>query len=295
MKLVPGGKIAEKIKARLKQDIAANNLIKKLVIIYAGENEASQIYVDKKTLWAKEIGVETEVIRLLQTNTDELLEITDKLNSAKDVSGYIIQLPLPKGIDSKRVLANISTRKDVDGLSPMSLGNLYHDIQGGFTSATALAVVEVLKYIANYADDQKYTVDELTQEDDEILTNFLEGKKVLVINHSILVGKPLAALLLRYKATVTIAHKSTQPQDLEKLIGNSEIVVSATGQSGLINSTMVHDGQILVDVGINKSALKIGGDIDPEVMQGKDIWLTPVPNGVGPITVVKLLENVICS
>jgi len=204
-----------------------------------------------------------------------------------------LQLPLPSNIDTYKVLENISPKKDVDGLNPISIGKLYHNQKDHLISATALAVLECLKYVAKYQDDNQYSVDEITQEADELLAEFLNEKNILLINHSILVGKPLTALLLQYKCTVTIAHKFTKPDRLGKLINDSDIIISATGQSGLINKDMVHDGQVLIDVGINKSAQKIGGDVDAKGMENLDIWLTPVPDGVGPVTVAMLLNNTV--
>lgn len=272
MKLIDGLKIAEQQKKELAEKItsAAGSGTPKLAIIYAGQNEASQIYVDKKIAWAKEVGISAEMIRLPETDTEELIDIIKKLNTDNTVSGIIVQLPLPKNTDRKKILEAITPEKDVDGLSPISLGRLFHAQKEMLVSATALAVMDCLQYSG--------------------IEDF-EGKNVLIINHSILVGKPLIAIMLNAKATVSIAHEHTPQEQLYKIIGENDIIISATGQSGLIKKEHLHNGQIVIDVGINKSAVGVGGDIDPTEMEDLDIWLSPVPNGVGPVTVIKLLEN----
>lgn len=288
MQIIDGKKIAEHILSDIKEQVLPLSPKPTLAIIYAGENPASKIYVNKKLEAAKQVGIETELIRLPETNTEELLDVTTSLNERDEITGYIIQLPLPKGIDNNKVLANIAIKKDVDGLSPVSLGNLWHG-NPCLVSATALAVMECLKFAVKY-NDGKYEAEEMENEDMQ-LKNFLKGKNILIINDTLLVGKPLSAILLRYRATVTIANEHTNERELKKFISRSKIIITATGQAGLIDKEMIHDGQILVDVGINKSALGVGGDIDPEGLKNKKIWYTPVPNGVGPITVAMLLQN----
>lgn len=304
MKIVPGEQIAEKIKQDVKNRVAGrmSGPAPKLVIIYAGENPSSEIYVRKKVDWAEQVGIAVEVIRLPETSTEELLSITDRLNKDSETTGYIVQLPLPEGLDTKKILESIAVEKDIDGLNPLSLGMLFHGHKPGrnfHVSATALAVLECLSYISRYSDDGMYTEDEFNDQADLIesksLQKFLQGKNVLIINHSILVGKPLTAIFLNMKATVSIAHKFTQKDALQRLINESDIIVTATGQPGTLNFDMIHEGQIIIDVGINKSAEKIGGDVDVDGMKDMDIWLTPVPNGVGPITVSKLLSNLVSS
>ncbi len=275
MHLIDGEKIALGIKQDLKQRIQFLKQKPTLAIVYAGYNEASEIYVNKKANWAKEIGIYTEIIRLPDTDNEELINTIENLNQNDEVSGIIVQLPLPKGVDTKRVLRSISLEKDVDGLNPLSLGLLWHGNKDIFISATALSVMECLRYVAQYSE----------------MENYLTGKNVLIINHSILVGRPLAALLLNHNATVTIAHKFTPAEKLKELILQNEIIISATGQSGLITSDMVRDRQVLIDVGIDKSSLGVGGDILRKGMETKDIFLSPVPNGVGPVTVAMLLNN----
>ncbi len=289
MNIINGEKIAESIKIKLKNLIEINKVTPKLAIIYTGYNVSSELYIEKKILWAKELGIETQFIHLPQTNDDEVLKIIHNLNKDKSIDGYILQFPLQKGLNSKKILFEIDPDKDVDGLSPISLGNLYHE-NPCFVSATALAVIECLKNASIY-DDQKYSINELNKDDDELLTRYLLGKKVLIINHSLLVGKPLAAILLKYNTTLTIAHKYTDKSDLSKFVKNCDILITATGRPGIIKAEDIQDGQVLIDVGINKSAQGVHGDIDFSDMKNKNVLVTPVPGGVGPITVAKLLEN----
>ena len=290
MHIIDGKKISEHILSDIKQQVDDLSPKPTLAIIYTGENPASEIYVDKKLEAAKKVGIMTELIRLPQTNTEKLLEITENLNSRDEITGYIIQLPLQKGVDKNKVLANIAPGKDVDGLNPVNLGDLWHGNEC-MISATALAVMECLKFASKYADG-RYESAEMNDEDSQ-LSDFLKGKNVLIINDTLLVGKPLSAIMLKHGATVTIGNKYTDSRELKKFIGRSKIVITATGQAGLLDQSMIRDGQILIDVGINKSALGVGGDINPEGLETKNIWYTPVPNGVGPITVAMLLRNVL--
>ncbi|MBN1331407.1 bifunctional 5,10-methylenetetrahydrofolate dehydrogenase/5,10-methenyltetrahydrofolate cyclohydrolase [Candidatus Dojkabacteria bacterium] len=290
MKTIDGLKISEKVLSDVKQEVEELETKPVLAIIYTGENAASEIYVNKKIDAAKLVGIKTELIRLPDTTTEDLIQITDALNKRDEITGYIIQLPMLKGIDGEEILANIAPAKDVDGLSPESLGNLWHG-NDCLVSATALAVLECLKYFTRY-EDGEYSHEEL-ERGDEFLSKSLKGKNVLIINDTLLVGKPLSAIMLRNGATVTIANENTPARELQKFVGRSKIVITATGKHGLINSHMIHEGQILIDVGINKTALGIGGDIDPKGLENMNIWYTPVPNGVGPITVAMLLKNVL--
>lgn len=293
MKLVPGLKIAETIRQNIKEEIAARRLNLKMAIIYAGENSASDIYVEKKLAWSKEAGIETELIKLPETDEQELLAVIDRLNKERETTGYIVQLPLPSNINTTKILSAISPDKDIDGLNPLSMGRLFHSDPNTFISATALAVLQTLSYIAKYKDDGMYTAEEMTANEDNILNDFLKGKNILIINHSLLVGKPLSAIFLKYNATLTIAHKYTPQDRLNALLEENDIIISATGRPGIITKEQVHDGQIVIDVGINKSALKVNGDVDPAGMEDQDIWLTPVPNGVGPLTVAMLMKNLL--
>lgn len=292
MKIITGEQISEKIKQNLREQVQNLSLNPKLVIIYIGKNAASELYIEKKVRWAEEVGIDTEIIRYTDTSIEEVVKKLEELNKDKTVSGYIIQLPIPSNLNRQEILEHIDPKKDVDGLSPLSLGLLWQENTKGFTSATVLGILECIKFVAKYSDGE-YTSDEIELEDDVLLEKFLSGKEVLIINHSIIVGKPLAAKLLQYKATITIAHKDTPVDSLNKMIRNSDIIVSATGIEGFIKSSQVTDGQILIDVGINKTAQGVGGDIDHKGLEDIDVWVSPVPGGVGPLTVAMLLKNTV--
>lgn len=289
MYIIEGKKIAEQILSKLREEVSSLSPKPTLAIIYAGKNEASEIYINKKIETAKEVGIITKLLEFDAPTTEELIKATEDLNNDPGIHGYIVQLPLPKLVEQRKVLANIATSKDIDGLSPQTLGALWHGNNNTLTSATALAVLECISYAAKI-DQDRITSAEIF-DDVSDLQKFLQGKNVLVINDSLLVGKPLAALLLKHRATVTIAHKETPSGKLSELIKSCDILVSATGKEGLITSTMIKDTQILIDVGINKTASGVGGDIDTKGMKSKNVLLTPVPNGVGPITVAMLLKN----
>lgn len=291
MKLIDGTSIADKIISKLKSIIDSENLTPRLDIVYIGDNFASQVYIESKQIQAKKAGIETVLHQYKEIDEENLIELIQKLNKNKKVDGILVQLPIKGNLNTKNILRQIAFTKDVDGLSPKSLGYLWQWQKNSFAPATALAVIEVLKYISLYPD-QKHLQDELDEAVSEAkLKSFLRGKDVLIINHSNLVGKPLAAILLKYNSTITIAHKYSKK--IETKIRNSEIIISGTGKPGLIKGEYLQDGQILIDIGINKTAEGIGGDVDKEGLVHKEGWLTPVPGGIGPLTVAKLLENVV--
>lgn len=294
MNIINGEHIAQQIKQKLKTQIEQANLKPKLAILYIGDNAASEVYIEKKVAWGKEIGITTEVIRYVNASTAEIIGKLKELNGTKSISGYIIQLPIPRHLNRNEILQHIKPEKDVDGLSPVSLGLLWQGNNPGFIPATVLAILECIKFVARY-EDNKYTVDELDTNESTLLERYLTGKKVLIINHSIIVGKPLAAKLLDYKSTVTIAHKDTTSAVLDKSVHDTDIIVSATGIKDLIKPELIHDGQVIIDAGINKTAQGIGGDVDHQELQGKKIWISPVPGGVGPITVAMLLQNTVIA
>jgi methylenetetrahydrofolate dehydrogenase (NADP+) / methenyltetrahydrofolate cyclohydrolase len=291
MKIVNGVKLAEDILKKLSERIKFNNLHPRLDIIFIGNNFASQVYVNKKIEQAKYIGIDTELHHYESLTQDKLVKLLNTLNKDKLVDGILIQLPIQGDIDTKFILQHIDFEKDVDGLNPISLGYLWQNQATGFVSATPLAVLECLKHIVIYSNSE-YSSEELNQETIENeLKRYLSGKKVLVINHSNIVGKPLAALLLKYNTTLTIAHKYTK--NLNDYVLNSDIVISGTGIPGLINKENIPEHSVLIDVGINDTAKGIGGDIDYTGAESKIDWITPVPGGVGPLTVAMLLSNVV--
>lgn len=291
MKVITGNKISEKIKLGLKQQVEKLEKNPVLAIIFFGQNDASQLYVNKKIDFAKEIEIDVELITFENPTTTEVISEIENLNKNTNITGIMVQLPILKQLDLNAILSAISIEKDVDGLNPLSLGKLWQDDFSGFAPATPLAVLECLRYVATYTDG-KYTEEELSNTN-KILSKYLRGKNILIINSSIIVGKPLAALLINLGATVQIAHKYTDGKALFKMIEDNDIVITGTGISNFIGKDQIRDGQVVIDIGINKSALGVGGDIDPRGIEDRDIWITPVPGGIGPITVAKLMENVL--
>jgi len=291
MKIINGLKISEEILEKLKTKIQINRFHPRLDIIQIGDNYASRVYIKNKKEKGEAIGVDVVLHEYDSISENKLIELIYNLNSDDAVNGIILQIPIPKEIDLRNILKVIDPEKDVDGLNPLNLGLVWQGQEETFVAATPLAVLECLKYIAIY-NDTKFTSEELlARQVDQKLRNFLTGSKVTIINDSNIVGKPLSGLLLRYNATVTIAHKFTQ--DLESLTLNSDIIVSGTGIPKFIKPKMIPNNIILIDVGINETANGLSGDIDYKEIESKINWITPVPGGVGPLTVAMLLSNVV--
>lgn len=273
MILLDGKKLAEKIKHQIKHEIL-NTVSKgyrppKLAVILVGDNPASQIYVNKKIKDCKEVGIESVAHFLPADITQiELLEIIGSLNGDDDVDGILVQLPLPPHINTLEVIEYINPKKDVDGFHPENMGKLATGRKDGILPCTPYGVMRLL---------QEYNIDHT-------------GKDVVVVGASNIVGKPMAMLFLQdEKATVTICHKNTK--DLKSHTQKADILVVATGVPQLIKADMVKEGAVVVDVGINRVNGKIVGDTDFENLKNKVYAITPVPGGVGPMTVAMLLQN----
>lgn len=291
MNLINGKDIATAILSKLKSRIAILEKKPKLGIIQIGNDTATQIYVDHKVKDAEKIGIETEVMHEEEIMFHDILKAVQEFNQRKDIHGYIIQLPIDLDGDLKSLLVNIDTLKDVDGMNPSNLGLIWQNVEKGvFLPATVLGIKECLKHVAIYSDD-KFTIDELTDEiiEDEY-RNFMRGKNVVIINHSIIVGRPLAGLMLNSDATVTICHKETE--NLTKHTRNADILISATGRKDIITVDMIKEGAVVIDVGIIREGKKVFGDVDFENVKNKVSWITPVPGGIGPLTRAMLLKNV---
>ncbi len=293
MRIINGVRLAENIMGKLQDEISYSKLTPRLDIVFVGNDFASNVYVDKKVAQAKMVGIETRVHRYDTIAETRLTELINNLNEDQRVDGILIQLPIKAEVNTKRVLQHIDFFKDVDGLNPISLGYLWQFQDIGFAPATALAVLECLKFVAVYEDHEYNSTELKPSEVEKELKDFLKGKNITVINHSNIVGKPTAALLLKYGATVTIAHKDTK--DLQKLTKASEIIISGTGVPGIINKDMISENSTLIDIGINNTAKGIGGDVDYKGAEKKIDWLTPVPGGVGPLTIAMLLKNVVIA
>lgn len=266
--ILNGKELALCIREKLKEQINLLPIKPSLAIILVGNNEASEIYVRNKIKASDEIGIETSV-HILGDNIqqNELENLIANLNSDKNINGIMVQLPLPKHIDEQKILKLIDPKKDVDGFHPYNIGLLQNNSEETVVAATPKGIIRLLEN-AN--------------------TDF-EGKHALVIGRSQIVGKPIAMLLLNKNCTVTIAHSKTK--NLAQLISQADIVVSACGCPKMIKGEWIKDGAIVIDVGINRIEGKLCGDVDFENAKEKASFITPVPGGVGPMTIAMLLEN----
>ena len=274
MVVIDGKAIADKIRAGLKEEVERlreTGVMPTLHIILVGENPASKIYVKVKEKYCKEVGIDFELEDLPENIQEkELIEKISKLNLDKKINGIIVQLPLPKHINKDRVLEEIDPKKDVDGLTPYNLGKLVSGDET-FSAATPKGIVRLLEETG--------------------IT--LEGKKVAIINRSLNVGKPLISLLLNRNATVTICH--TKTKNLPEITKNSDIIVCAVGKPGFLKNGMVGKGAVVIDVGLTYVNGKGVGDVDFDSVKGVASYITPVPGGVGPMTVATVLENTLIA
>lgn len=269
-KVIDGKKISLEIKEELKKKV--EKLVKKpkLIVISVGNNEASKVYVAQKEKCANYIGIEYLHIHYNEISDDDLIKKINEINHDKDINGVIVQLPLPKGMDENKIVNSITPLKDVDGLTFINAGKLLNNEQA-LVSCTPKGIMELLKR-------EKVAI---------------EGKNAVVIGRSILVGKPMANLLINANATVTICHSKTK--DLEKISRKADILIVAIGKREFIKKEMVKRGSVVIDVGINRVDGKLYGDVDYLNVINKVRKITPVPGGVGPMTVVMLMENVLLA
>jgi methylenetetrahydrofolate dehydrogenase (NADP+)/methenyltetrahydrofolate cyclohydrolase len=273
MEVINGLKLAGDLLKEIKVKVDAAKIRPRLDIVFVGDNEASKVYVQKKIQAGHEAGIEVELHYFQETTTAEISNLIKTLAEDTKVHGIIVQLPAP-GIDLGQVLPLIPLHKDVDGLNPFTLGKLWQD-QKVLVPATVKAIIKVFKYIADHESLS--------------LESYLTGKNILIINRSLIIGKPLAAVLLSYNATVTIAHSLSR--DFEQILSTSDIVISGTGKSGFMDSSKLKSGAVLIDAGFSKTAKKINGDVDISKLNNSISYLSPVPNGIGPLGVACLLEN----
>ncbi|MGC8876235.1 tetrahydrofolate dehydrogenase/cyclohydrolase catalytic domain-containing protein [Thermus sp.] len=265
-RLLSGHEVAQAVYAELKATLASLPFVPSLRVIRLGEDPASVAYVRLKDKKARELGLRSQVEVYPEDFPEEaLLRRIALLNADPEVDGVLVQLPLPPHIRAERVLEALHPLKDVDGFHPLNVGRLWSGGEGLFP-CTPLGVVRLLRH---------YGVD-------------LKGKVVVVVGRSNIVGKPLAGLLLREDATVTLAHSKTQ--DLPALTRRAEVLVVAVGRPHLVRREWVRPGATVVDVGVNRVEGKLLGDVHPEVAEVASA-LTPVPGGVGPMTVAMLMAN----
>ncbi len=271
--IIDGKSLALKIKEKLKkevQDLKNSGINPCLAVVLVGENIASQKYVSFKEKTCKELDIQSLVFRLPE-NADEmsLIKLIDELNENSQVNGILIQLPLPRHLNQNRVLERINPLKDVDGFTPFCLGRLLID-NPLFIPCTPKGVIRML---------------------DEYKIN-LEGKQAVVIGRSIIVGKPLSLLLLKRNATVTMCHSKTV--NLQDITKKADILCVAIGREKFITSHMIKEGAVIIDIGINVTVSgKVVGDVNFDDLKEKASYITPVPGGVGPMTIAMLMENTI--
>ena len=269
--LIDGKQISKEIKDELK--IEVEHLKQQgreicLAVVQVGNDPASTVYVNNKKKACAYIGIRSESYELPETITErELLELVERLNADEKVSGILIQLPLPKTLNEERILRAISPEKDVDGFHPVSVGRLWLG-EKGFLSCTPAGIIQLLKRSGIS----------------------IEGKECVVVGRSNIVGKPMAALLLRENATVTIAHSKTC--NLKEVTKRADILIAAVGQQKMIDDTYIKEGAVVIDVGMHRNAQnKLCGDVDFEKVKEKASAITPVPGGVGPMTIAMLMNN----
>lgn len=271
--IIDGKKIAGELLSHIKAEVAALKGRKPgLRVILVGKNPASLIYIKRKTEAAKNVGIESEVIELPEETIEaDLLTRIKVLNADIRVDGILVQLPLPKQIDTRKVIHALDPSKDVDGFHPYNLGKLLSGETDGFIPCTPLGIQKML----------------LTSQIDPA------GKKVVILGRSNIVGKPLAALLMQNcpggNATVTVAHSKTP--DLDTLCQSADILIAAMGQPRLIKEGMLKRGAVVIDVGINTEEGHLVGDVDFKPASQVASHITPVPGGVGPMTIACLLLN----
>jgi len=271
-KLLEGKVVAEKIKEGIKRHVEDLDRKPVLASIQVGENAGAAAYVKSQQKAAEALGIEYQLHKLeVDTSEDELIEFIQDLNKDKFINGVIVQMPLPAQIDYKKISQFIAPEKDVEGMNPANIGKIIFG-KAKMLPCTAAAVMELIN--ATGVD--------------------LYGKEVVVVGHSEIVGKPLALLLLDKFATVTVCHIGTSKAGkLEEHVRAAEILVVAVGKAGLIPGDWVKEGAIVIDVGINRVGDKIVGDVEFEVAEKKASFITPVPGGVGPLTVTMLMHNLI--
>ena len=313
--IIDGKTLAKKIKEEIRQKVAKLGFQPGLAVVLVGEDPASKIYVKAKKRACQEVGFYSKKIVLpADISQKKLLQEIDKLNNDYKIHGILVQLPLSEGLDEEEVIQLIKPEKDVDCFHPVNVGKLalikrINNLDSLLAPCTPKGVVKLIECANSLrSTDSKFFSSETRskklqsfhQVKGETLSTkkknleqspreFLEGKKAVIIGRSNLVGKPLALLLLAKNATVTICHSKTK--DLKKETKSADILIAAVGRAGIITADMVKKGAIVVDVGINRVGKKIVGDVDFERVKDVAGFITPVPGGVGPMTIACLLEN----
>lgn len=267
--LIDGKKISLRIKEKLKEKIKNKNITPCLTVIQIGDNPASEVYIRNKRLACESVGIKFDLVKFNDTISEELvINEIKRLNNDISVNGIIVQLPLPNDFNEGKIINEILPIKDVDGLTYENVGNLVLE-QKCLISCTPMAVMTLLK---------EYDVN-------------LKSKNVCIVGRSNLVGKPLIQLLLQKDATVSICHSKSL--DIKTYTKLADVLIVAVGHPNLITKDMVKEGAVIIDVGINKEQNLLCGDVDFKEVSKKASLITPVPGGVGPVTVACLLKNVV--
>lgn len=271
--IIDGKNLAKEIRESLK--VEANKLKEKgiiphLSVIMVGDNDASKVYVRNKSRACEEIGIEfKEYLLPNDTKQEELISLIEKLNKDKNVNGILLQSPIPKPLDIQEAFNTIDPKKDVDGFNPYNVGNLCIG-QDGFIPCTPYGIMKMF---------EKYNIE-------------IDGRKVAIIGRSNIVGKPMAQCMLAKNATVTICHSRTK--ELKKELKDADVIISAAGKRNMVTEDMVKDGAVIIDVGMNRNDEgRLCGDVDFKKLKEKASYITPVPGGVGPMTIAMLMSNVI--
>lgn len=272
--IIDGKLVSSAVKERVKNEVAELNqkgVSVCLAVILVGEDPASQVYVSNKKKACEQLGIISQEYLLPENTTqDELLSLVKKLNNDKTVNGILCQLPLPKGLDENAIIEAIDPNKDVDAFHPVNVGRIMIG-DYDFLPCTPAGVMEMLKF---------YNID-------------ISGKECVVIGRSNIVGKPMSMLLLHKNGTVTTAHSKTK--DLSDVTRRADILVAAVGRANFVTADMVKDGAVVIDVGINRIDGKLYGDVDFNTVKEKASYITPVPGGVGPMTIATLMQNTLTA
>lgn len=272
--IIDGKKCSEEILENLRRDISEykekTGKVPGLAVIILGNNAASKIYVKSKIRACEKTGIlSREIILDENISEEELINEIEKLNSDKNINGILVQLPLPSHINEKKICEAISVKKDVDGFKAENLGKIMLGDDDGFISCTPQGII--------------YLIDQLNMD--------LHGKNVVVVGRSNIVGKPVASLLINKGATTTVCNSRTK--DLAGILKKADIIVIAIGKAKFLTKDMVKEGAVVIDVGINRVEGKIYGDVDYENVKDIVSHITPVPGGVGPMTIAMLLKNTV--
>ena len=271
--IINGKKLAQEIREDLKikcEELKGKGIKPKLAVVMVGNDKASQVYVRNKSKVCEEIGIDFEE-HLLEENIEQkvLIELLEKLNKDNNVHGILLQSPIPAHLDINEAFRTIAPEKDVDGFNPVNVGKLCLN-QDTFVSCTPYGIMKMF---------ETYNID-------------LTGKNVTIIGRSNIVGKPLIQCCLNKNATVTVCHSKTK--DLKQHTQNADIVIAAIGKSKFVTADMIKQGAVVIDVGINRGDDgKLTGDVDFENVCDKTSYITPVPGGVGPMTIAMLMNNLI--